>query len=47
MIRVVLALAGVAVGCDVDPCRLHLQFCDDRSLLAGTRGESADTPSVT
>lgn len=31
--RVLLALQGRKIGCAVDGCRLHLQFCDDCPLL--------------
>lgn len=33
MTRIILALSGRTVRCAVDPCRLHLQFCDDCPLL--------------
>ncbi len=33
--RVILALAGRAVGCTVESCRMHLTFCDRCPLLAG------------
>jgi len=32
--RVILALEGQPVDCDVESCRMHLTFCDDCPLLA-------------
>ena len=31
--RIILALAGRNVRCQVEQCRLHLTFCDDCPLL--------------
>ena len=36
--RIILGLQGRAVRCTVDPCRLHLRFCDHCPLLGQPHG---------
>jgi hypothetical protein len=42
--RIILALAGRNVQCQIEQCRMHLTFCDDCPLLEDDDGPQPTWP---